>query len=304
MAEIPKTVLKRAQEEDAVIGEVLRYVVTKQWPKGGKQLSNKTAEVIRQKHKLYIGDQGLLYRKTASHDQLLLPHKFHKLVYKELHENMGHLGVERVMILIRERFYWAHMQRNVEHYMTKVCSCLKNKRPNRPTRAPMTNIVNTYPFEIVSVDFLHLERCKGVYEYILVLMDHFTRFAHSYPCRNKAAQTAAEKIFGDFPLKFGFPTRLHHDQGREFENKLFAKLQEYSGVQGSRTTPYHPQGNGQVERFNRTLLGMLRNLPETAKADWKSSLAKVVPTTACAVRPRDMRHISCYSAVVQSCLSI
>ncbi|CAL9693785.1 unnamed protein product [Knipowitschia caucasica] len=111
-------------------------------------------------------------------------------------------------------------------------------------------------------------------------MDHFTRFA-LLPLSQQGCPYCCQKIFGDFALKFGFPTRLHHDQGKEFQNKLFAKLQEYSGVQGSRTTPYHPQGNGQVERFNRTLLAMLRNLPEAAKADWKSSLAKVVHSYNC-----------------------
>lgn len=91
----------------------------------------------------------------------------------------------------------------------------------------------------------------------MVLIDHFTRFAQAYATTSKSGETVADKIFNDYALKFRFHLRIHHDQGGKFENQLFAQLAKNCGMAGSRTTPYHPEGNGQ-ERFKRTLLQMIK----------------------------------------------
>ena len=83
---------------------------------------------------------------------------------------MGHQGADRTLSLIRERFFWPYMQSEIEHYVTRSCSCLKQKKPCHETRAPLINILTTQPIELVCIDFLHLNRCKGRYEYIVMTL--------------------------------------------------------------------------------------------------------------------------------------
>ena len=247
---------------------------------GRKRELGETQLLLHEWDKLSLDEDGILRRCKGTRTQVIVPRQLRSRILKELHENMGQLGVERTLDLARERFYWPHMQRDNEHHIKHVCQWLKQKAPSLKSRAPLNPIVTSSPFEPIVIDFLHLEKCRGGCEYILVVMDHLTRYAQAYATRNMSAKTVAQELYNYFILRVGFPFRIHYDQGGEFENCLHREF-ELCGVQHSHTTPYHPQGNVQVERFNRTLLWMLRTLPGTQKSRWAEHLNHVVHAYNC-----------------------
>ena len=134
------------------------------------------------------------------------------------------LAPEKVIDLAQQRFFWPHMGRDIENYIRKKCCCVVTKKPNIPERAPLVPIQATSPFQMISIDFLHLDVCKGGFEYALVVIDHFTRFCQIYATRKKSSKAAAAKLYGEFILQFGFPQQIHHDQGGEFNSQLFREL--------------------------------------------------------------------------------
>lgn len=164
------------------------------------------------------------------------------------------------------------MKKDIEEYITRKCHCIKQKKPALHDRAPMGSLTSSSPLELVCIDFLHLETSHGGYEYILVVVDHFIRFAQAYPTRNKAGKAAADKIFNDFVPQFGYPAKFHHDQDRDFENELFRALRQYSGV----NIPEPPLTicKAILRRGSRTLLQMLRTLDKKERENWKDHLPR------------------------------
>ena len=145
----------------------------------------------------------------------------------------------------------------------------------------MLNVQSTYPLELVCFDYLTLEPSKGGFGNILVITDQFSKYAVAIPTRNQTAKTTAEAFYNEFIVKYGIPTKMHSDQGANFESHIIKELCELMDIKKSRTTPYHPMGNGCVERYNRTLLNMLGTLDPSRKPDWKRYVPSLVYAYNC-----------------------
>ncbi len=264
------------QKSDKVIGPVYSAIQMQNRPsrKKWKDLVYESRLLMQHWDKLKICE-GVLMRETTKGCQIVLPEKYHKLVYTELHEKLAHLGADRVVELARQRFFWPKMARDITNYVRKKCRCIADKKPNVAERAMLMPIETSYPFEVVAIDFIHLDKCKGNFEYVLVVTDLFTKFVQMYATKTKSSKAAASKLFQDFILGYGFPKRVMHDKGPEFNSDLFSELHRLTGIKSSNTTPYHPMANGQCERMNRSLVAMLKSLSAVEKRDWKTVLPKL-----------------------------
>ena len=275
-AAIPRDVLIEEQKSDKIIGPVYSAVVDQKRPGRDvwSSLEYESKVLLHNWKRLKIVN-GVLMRETAQRLQVVLPVKYHQLVYTELHEKLAHLGSDRVLELARQRFFWPKMARDIKNYVQKRCRCIADKKPNIPERAQMMSIESSYPFEVVAIDFIHLDKCKGKFEYVLVVTDLFTKYVQMYATKKKSSKAAAEKLFNEFVVTYGLPKRIMHDRGGEFNSDLFKELHRLAGIESSNTTPYHPMSNGQCERMNRSLVSMLKALSPAEKKDWKSVLPKL-----------------------------
>ena len=122
---ITKEELVVAQKNDKVISPIYQILNEKLDLKKSerKLLGNASITLLKQRKKLYF-QNDVLYRKTKTLNQIVLPERFHSLVYTELHEKLAHLSSERVLELARDRFSWPQMKNDIEHYIRKRCRCI------------------------------------------------------------------------------------------------------------------------------------------------------------------------------------
>ena len=137
------------------------------------------------------------------------------------------------------------------------------------------------PMDLVHINYVKMEVTVGLKEKpevkdVLVVEDHFTHYLQAYLTRNHTARTTARVLYNEYFSVFSFPRRLMSDQAPEFSGKVIATLCDLLGVAKVRTSPYHPQSNGAVERAHQTLRRMIGKLDPEKRHKWKLHLGSVL----------------------------
>lgn len=281
LAQVEQREIRKNQREDSVLGKWVRATIDKRFPRDYS--FSKEDQIMRKSFQYLKMIRGVLYREVKDDNntiqQLVLPKVYHRTVMQGLHNDVGHPGRDRTLSLIRERFFWPKMTADIDKWTSECRRCLARKSPTN-SRAPLVNIVTTYPLELICMDYLTLEPAKGLGN-ILVITDHFTKYALAIATKNQTAKTTAEAFYQYFITNYGIPTRIHSDQGANFESEIIKELCKLTGMTKSRTSSYHPMGNPIPERFNRTLLDMLGTLEPDKKSDWRKYLPSLTYAYNC-----------------------
>nr|XP_013767485.1 PREDICTED: uncharacterized protein LOC102206490 [Pundamilia nyererei] len=207
-------------------------------------------------------------------------YRYRTSVMRSLHDECGHLGVEKTTELLKDRFYWPRMNADVDQYIKTCGRCVSRKTlPQRSS--PLSQITSKGPLDLVCIDFLQIEPDNKGVANVLVVTDHYTRYAQAFPTKDQKSVTVAKVLWEKYFVHYGLPARIHSDQGRDFESRLIKELLSMLGIRKSRTSPYHPQGDAQPERFNRTLLSMLGTLEHVQKQNWSQHISQLVHAYNC-----------------------
>ncbi|CAG2205381.1 unnamed protein product [Mytilus edulis] len=181
----------------------------------------------------------------------------------------GHLGMRKTLEKIRQSYYWPGLQADVRAYVAGCDKCAMRKTPTKKKRAPMAIVETSSPMERLATDILgELPETENGNRYILVVSDYYTKWTESFPMPNMEASTVVKIIVEEVIARFGVPSWIHSDQGRQYESRLFQEVCKVLDIKKTRTTPYHPQSDGMVERFNKTLATMLSAYVQEHQRDW------------------------------------
>ena len=232
----------------------------------------------------YTLENGILYKiinygKVAK-KLLYIPIKMLKQLLNAYHDApwSGHFGFRRTYLKLKDRYWWPDMKNTIKNYIQ---GCLKCQRFNIDRRKPPGLLhpieASHGPFQLIGIDY------SGPFpvtpqgnKYVLAITDYFTKWVIGIPLANQTARTTAEALYEYYICIYGVPMRILSDQGSHFNNELMCAFTQLLGCHHIKSTPYHPQTNGAIERFNATFERQLAKLTDEYINDWDMHLKSIV----------------------------
>jgi hypothetical protein len=192
---------------------------------------------------------------------------FRKTLISRTHIGLGHRGAYAIEMQIRRRYWWPKIREQIRSFVKSCEICQRFSQ-----KPPMTSIgftVASGVWEKLAIDVIHmpLSHRKG---YIFHLVDTFTKWSEAYPLINASGKEVV-RCLGDIFARFGDPRLLVSDRG-EVGSKEVQLFCQNRSIKLIRTSPYHPQGNGIVERAHQTLVNQLAKIADEKKLAWDKVL--------------------------------
>ena len=207
-------------------------------------------------------------------EQLVLLRDCWKTVLQLAHEIplAGHMGKGKTTQRILQRFYWPTVYQDVAKFCRSCGECQKcpHRKVQKAQLIPLPIV--TEPFQRIAMDIVGpLPRSRAGNRYVLVICDYATRYPEAVPLRSIDADRIAEELIKVF-TRVGIPKEILTDQGSNFTSQLLTEIYQLWHVHPIRTSPYHLQTDGLVEKFNQTLKTMLKKTAVEEGKDWDKLL--------------------------------
>ncbi|MBV2113481.1 MAG: DDE-type integrase/transposase/recombinase [Candidatus Thiodiazotropha sp. (ex Ctena orbiculata)] len=277
------TELRSLQDEDPDIGPILKAMETNRRP-SSQEMANKSPAA---RHYWILWDSlllqdSLLFKRflkkdgSGEHLQFLVPRVMKPDILFQMHDSVlsGHLGCKKTKEKTLQRFYWYALKDDVKLHIQRCDVCAADKKPTKIPRAPLGSLPAGAPGDCVATDYLGpFPVTDRGNRYILLLTDHFSKYVEILPVPDMTAEVCASKILNEFISRWGCPLSIHSDQGRTYESEIFRQLCRMLEIRKTRTSARNPRANGQSERFNRTLLRMIKAYLCGEQSDWDLQLA-------------------------------
>ena len=279
---------KLEQQEDPVLYQVVKHrKASRETFKEAllKVTDRKAVSAYAKSKDQLIMKNSLLYRQSKQGPtqetvlQFVVPQIHRNAALDGCHYEAAHQGQSHSLSLMQEQFWWPGMAHDLRNHIRKCGRCKKFEAA--PPIAPLRPLACSGLGELLHVDFTSIEETvplhqEPVIRNVMVMQDHFSKYVVAYVVKDQMARTAAETLRNGYFGLLGVPAYLVSDQGKAFTGHLISNLCKLYGVQKLRTSPYHAQTNGQVERMNQTIIRMIGKLEEDKKAHWSEHLPEML----------------------------